>query len=872
MLQPGGTLGHYRIAEKIGEGGMGQVWRATDTVLGRDVAIKILPPEVADNAERIARFEREAQLLASLNHAGIAAVHGLHEAGGVRFLAMELVPGEDLAARIAAGVVPLGEALDIARQIAEALEAAHEQGIVHRDLKPANVKVTPGGKVKLLDFGLAKALDPMASGTASASMAARSPTLTMNVTLQGIILGTAAYMAPEQAAGSAVDRRADVWAFGVILYEMLAGRRLFVGETVSHVLASVLKDEPDFGALPESVPARVRELMRRCLRKKPRERLQAIGDARIVLEEALAGATDETAVHAAAGTAGGFRPWHVAAAAAVALALGASSMWWLGRAPAAQAPPRTVSDIILPNGMLVSALQLSPDGSTLAFVGREGSEATWRIWVRGLASQDLRQLPGTDAARGIVWSPDGHSIAFPAGSQLKRVDLEGGQPIRLTNIDGFSGGAWAKDAIVYSVGRNHGLMRIPPTGGEPVELTHTDGASSHVGPSLIDGGPRLFYTSMASSGTTGRVHLMSLEGGGDRDVMPTESHVEFSNGRIYYQRDTALLAKRFEPSTGAVGGEDAELIMRGVDPWGGGTFSLARGLLVFLPRGETEGSRITIYGRDGKVKDAIDTPTYLDDLTISRDGKRAAVAKFAPNEPNAIDVWTVDLDRKMLSRATFGDADDDPVFSPDGAKIAFAHDGDLFVRPANGSGEPALIVDSKHDIVACDWAQDGTIVYTDIEDGMDELFAVPATGGKPRRLTTTPFREMTPQISPDGRWLAYTSTESGDAQIYVARWPALDGKWRVSKESAAMPRWGGDSRGLYFLSRDRKIFRATIAAGAGEPALELPEELFHTNYAGNYTARNSRWAVSPDGSSFLVLEAPPGKEARTTSITLVTQP
>jgi serine/threonine-protein kinase len=330
---PGTTLLHYRLAEKIGEGGMGQVWRATDTTLGREVAIKILPAEVAGDPERIARFEREARVLAVLHHPGIAAIHGLHEAHGVRFLAMELVPGEELAARLAAGPLPPGEALAVARQLAEALEAAHEQGIVHRDLKPANVKLTPDGKVKVLDFGLAKALDPMSSGSVSSSALAKSPTLTLGATVHGVILGTAAYMAPEQAAGAAVDRRADVWAFGVVLYEMLMGRRLFAGETVSHVLASVLKDEPDFGAVPRETPAPVVRLLRRCLRKKARERLQSIGDARVVLEEVLAGVPDEVAPRPEA-HAEGSRRWRVLALAAAALAIGAlGPAYWLARTP-----------------------------------------------------------------------------------------------------------------------------------------------------------------------------------------------------------------------------------------------------------------------------------------------------------------------------------------------------------------------------------------------------------------------------------------------------------------------------------------------------------------------------------------------------------
>jgi Tol biopolymer transport system component len=315
--------------------------------------------------------------------------------------------------------------------------------------------------------------------------------------------------------------------------------------------------------------------------------------------------------------------------------------------------------------------------------------------------------------------------------------------------------------------------------------------------------------------------------------------------------------------------------MRGVSVERGGNFSLARGLLVFEAEWEGEGARVAVYGRDGRLKDAIDSETWLDDLTLSRDGRRVALMKDAgegQTGSGGFDVWTIDLDRKMFSRATFGTSDDDPVVSPDGTKIAFAHDGDLYVRAINGTGEPKLLVDSNADIVPCDWARDGTILYTDVETGTDDLFSVPESGGTPKRLTSTPFRELTPQVSPDGRWLAYTSNDGGDAQIYITRWPSLDGRWRVSKETAAMPRWGGDSRTLYFMSSDRKIYRATIEASGAEPTLALPEELLRTNYDGSYTARNYRWAVAPDGSTFYVLEAPPGHEARPSAISLVTNP
>jgi Tol biopolymer transport system component len=876
---PGTTLLHYRLAEKIGEGGMGHVWRATDTSLAREVAIKILPAEVAGDPERIARFEREARVLAALSHAGIASIHGLHEADGVRFLAMELVPGEDLSARIAAGPLPVPEALAIARQIAIALEAAHEQGIVHRDLKPANVKLTPDGGVKLLDFGLAKALDPMTSGTAPASGLAKSPTLTIGATVHGVILGTAAYMAPEQAAGGAVDRRADVWAFGVVLYEMLAGRRLFAGETISHVLASVLKDEPDFSAVPKDTPPAVVRLMRRCLRKKARERLQAIGDARVGLEDVLSGAPDEVVAPQVNAGARSLRIGGAVAIAAAALAVGAAgASFWLSRSPAPAGPPRTVSELGLPEGMIAHSVALSPDGSRLVFVGRAGAEATWRIWVRSLASRDVRQLPGTEGAASPFWSPDGRAVGFFADRQLKRIDLEGGRPLRLAAVESACGGSWGRDAIIYCSGWNErGLMRIPPSGGEPTTITRPGEREVHFGPSFLDGGPAFTYVCSPRDGEPGdmRLRAASLGGTGEREIMPAPSRAIYSEGKLHYLRDTTLLARPFDPASGALGGDDAEIVAEGLDGYRGGTFTLAPGLLVFGADREPAGARITVYARDGKVRETIDSDTYLDDLNVSDDGRYVAVMKSAAASQSAsdtVDVWTLDLARKIFSRSTFGENDDDPVFSPDGAKLAFAHAGDLYVRTTSGSGEPVLLVDSNDDIVTTDWTADGWIVYTDVDTGTDDMFAVPESGGKPRRLSATPFRELTPQVSPDARWLAYTSDEGGDPQVYLTRWPSLEGKWRVSKDSAAMPRWSRDSRTLYFMTQDRRILLATIAPAAAEPVLGLPEEVFRSNYDGSYTARTGRWAVLPDGSGFLVLEALPGQGSRSTSLILVTQP
>jgi len=672
-------------------------------------------------------------------------------------------------------------------------------------------------------------------------------------------------MAPEQAAGGAVDRRADVWAFGVVLYEMLSGRRLFDGETVSHVLAGVLKDEPDFSQLPADTPRSVLQLVRRCLRKKPRERLQAIGDARVELEAVLRGEADEppaAASAAAAAPSGRARPfWQIALVSIAALAVGAvGTVALIGRRAAPVPVPRTLSELPTPAGMTVLFPTLSPDGSTLAMRVTDSSRGGAQIWIRKLATGEQRALPGTGSGTRPFWSPDGQSLGYLDGAErwLKRIDLEGGRPVRLAKVGtGRSCGAsWGAGGIVYCDPATAALFRVAPTGGDPVELATPAKGEFFTLPQWLDDGRRLLYVHSKEEGTP-TIRVRTLDGSDESDLTATDMMPLVSGGRLYYGRGSTLLSRGFDAAAGKLREGDAEIVAEGVDDAGFGQFSVAAGLLVYAPLPERRGSRITIYDRSGKAVDRIDADGYLDDLSLSPDGRVAVLMKegtLSKGGGETIDVWQLDLERRIFDRLTYGESDDDPVFSPDGTRIAFAHQGDLYLKPANGSGEPKLLAKKLTDIVSTDWTAEGLILYSDIDNGAEDLFAIAAGGGEPRRVTRTPFNEYNAAVSPDGRWLAYASDEGGDVQVYLTAWPSLDGKWRVSSEKSAMPRWRGDGRELFFLAHNQRLMSATVALDGRVPALGVPKPLFEVHRQVTYFARTSRWAVMPDGNRFLVLE------------------
>ena len=870
-------LGPYEVHAPLGAGGMGEVFRATDSHLGREVALKLLPEGFADDPERHARFEREAKLLASLNHPNIATLYGLEHLDGQHVLVMELVEGEDLSERIRRGAISLEEAAPLAVQIARALEAAHEQGIVHRDLKPANVKLRPDGTVKVLDFGLAKAWE--ADG--SESDLSMSPTLTAHATAAGVILGTAAYMAPEQAAGQPADRRADVWAFGVVLWEMLTGRKLFDGETVSHVLASVLKDEIDLDALPADTPARIRELIDRCLRKKPGQRLQAIGDARVLLEEYVA-APERFAAAAGFGkaptavTARWLRllPWATTVALAAALIA-----LVVVRTPAPKVPMRF--QILAPENLTeVGPPTISPDGRTIAFDATDDKGAT-QIWVRAMDDLEARPVPGTEGSTRPFWSPDSRYLGFVAGGKLKKVPLSGGPPQTLADTPTGSDGTWSSRGVILFDGRaSDPIKRVAATGGTPQDLVAPDpeaGTTITAWPEFLPDGRHFLYT--VDGVKAGERFLMVGDVEGEEPahkLLEVTSLVRFAApDHLLFVRDDTLLAQPFDPASAEVKGEAVPLAEQlGSNGVGLSDFSASDDGTLVYRSGWTAQRRLVWVDRTGhEIGDAA-APAVYRDSALSPDGKLLAVGIEDARSDNR-DIWLVDLARGVSSRFTFDAArDSSPVFSPDGKTIVFGSNRgggsyDLYAKDAAGGGAAQELLKTEISVTPCDWSRDGHWlafhgpskdtgwdVWVLAMDGPEQGKAIPFVQGQ--------FTEALPRFSPDGRWIVYMSNESGQFEVYVKPFPGPGGKWQVSTDGGREPQWSADGKEIVYVAEGGTLVSVPVTTGTTFTASK-PHELFPVRLQP-ITIRN-RWLVAPDGQRFLLLE--PEGTSRSLPMTVV---
>jgi len=882
----GTKLGVYEVTSKLGEGGMGEVYRATDTRLRREVAIKVLPSAFTSDPERLARFEREAQLLAQLHHPNIASIFGIEESDGIRALVMELVEGPTLAERLEQGALPLDESLSFARQIAEALEEAHEKGIIHRDLKPQNVKTSREGKIKVLDFGLAKAMDPTGGATGSASQLAQSPTLTLGATVQGVILGTAAYMAPEQAAGGAADRRADVWAFGVVLYEMLVGRRLFEGETVSHVLAGVLKDEPDFALLPDDVPPRILRLLRRCLRKKPRERLQAIGDARLVIDEVLAGERDAEPVARGeiAPAPSRARTWGVPLAVAlVALAAGGvATRFWIG----VGAPPKVVRSSLLPpagrtlflNGLSPGPAVISHDGRHVAFVAQEpdGSRA---IWVRDVDSLVPRKLEGTAGAAYPFWSPDGRWIGYFSGD-LKKVPVGGGPPVTLAEARNAKGGGWsAKGTIVFAPDATGDLFAVSAAGGEAKQLTRladVEGDQSHRHPRFLPDGEHFLFVARRA-GKDPEIRIGSLDGTAPVPLVESVSNAEYASGSLLFVRGTTLMSQPFDPDRRTLSGEAVPLVEK---------IGLVASAELAIFSASSEGSLVFQAGEIGSQEQLIwrdRTGRPVGTLgergsqfhpRISPSGHEVAVGMTGP-EQSAPDIWVYDVDRGLRRRLTFTpEIEFGPVWSPDGTEIAFARSTattsyEVDAVPVSGSRESRRIVASEgRGVSPGDWSPDGAQLVLGYwgggGSGSPDLGRAPATGGQAEMLFDSEYSEGQGTVSPDGRWLAFSTNETGRDEVYVTSWPEPGVRYQVSERGGTYPVWRANGRELYFEDPSRQLC-ATAVEGSGRSfRVDSVDCLFELSVVG---VGGRQWDVSADGERILTVETQTSGEAE--SITLV---
>jgi len=860
-LQQGSMLSHYRLVEKIGEGGMGVVWKATDTTLDRTVAIKILPQALAGDGELLARFEREAKLLASLNHPNIAVIHGLHRAEGIHFLAMELVPGEDLSRRLSRGALPLNEALGVGRQVAEALEAAHEHGVIHRDLKPANIQLTPDGNAKVLDFGLAKSLE----GESVSGDPSMSPTLTSAGTRAGVILGTAAYMSPEQARGRAVDRRADIWAFGGVLYEMLTGRSAFAGETTSDTLAAVLKLEPDWTLLPRGTPGALRRLLGRCLTKDPKKRLRDIGEARVLIEEVQSGKTDWQGLTEEPGRAPGLGGMTVSLGALV-LALAAGYLGWRLK-PSPGGPPLRKFEIAVEVDGVPStpdnAPAISPDGSKIAY------SAGGKLFIRELDQLAPRELATGEEWEALFWSPDGSWIGYQAGKRLWKIPAAGGQSSVLAVMGhggGWSeGGAWQADGrILFNPGG--GLLEVSDQGGDPATILNPgkDESDFHDLSGLPSGRGVVFVVHRKAGFDTLAVRSVQ----GRKDILRQEGQSLFCpvyspSGHILYGRsptNPGIWAVPFSLEKLAVTGEPFLVV-----PYGGNPSASSDGTLVFVPGSTPQSTELVWLGRSGRIEGNLGPPRNQGpNPVLSPDGGRVALT-ILDGQGETSDIWIQDLARNTQTRFTTDPKSDSfPTWSPSGDKLVYTNgkgppDWVLMMKAADGTGEAETLVPG----FGAGFSPSGQFLAFTArgeETGIDLWYLAMGGERKPVPFLVTPAREMAPQISPDGNFLAYQSDESGRDEVYIKQFPGGKGKWQVSVNGGLCPRWARTGGWLYY-AEETAIMEVPVAT---RPLLRLgvPNRLFtrpplHASIAFGWLASIAfGWPggfdVTADGKRFLV--------------------
>jgi len=877
-VTPGTRLGPYEVTAHIGAGGMGEVYRATDTNLKRSVAIKVLPAAVSGEPKRLARFQREAEVLAALNHPNIAAIYGLEKSDGLIALVMEFIEGITLSDRIGLGRIALEEALSIATQMAEALEAAHEQGIIHRDLKPANIKVRPDGRVKVLDFGLAKLVDTPPVSSADSFVVSPATTITMpTMTMPGVILGTAAYMSPEQATGQAVDKRTDMWAFGCVLYEMLTGTRAFAGDEVSDTLAAVLRGEPDWDSLPRDVPDQIRFLLTRCLTRDRARRLSDAATVRFLLSETVPAPPADRPLWR-------FRFWPAWAIGVVAVLLMAAGAWLMtviARRPAVE-PPVTQLDVVTPPTADAFSFALSADGRQLAFVanGEHGSQ----LWVRSFDQASATPLAHTEGAIQPFWAPDGRALGFFADGKLKRIDLiTGGVPLPLADAPLPKGGTWNADGTIVFAPSNVGpLMRVAAGGGGVRAVTQlAHGQGSHRWPQFLPDGHRVLFLISVGQPEMHGIYVTSVDDRTLRRVMPAELGASFVSGYLLLVVQGVLSAYPFDVARGTVTGEPIRLGQSvGMDD---GTFrsgfSASTTTLAYRP-GANSRRQLLWLDRTGTVQGAAGPPdeNAPSNPELAPDGQRVALMRTFDGNP---DVWFIDR-RGVTSRFTFNPAiDSSPVWSPDGGRVVFRSTrngvSDLFQKPANGGSDERSLLISSESKTPLSWSQNGRYFLYGVQnpETAADLWALPMTGDPtPFPVLRSSFDEIEGQISPDGRWLAYVSNESGRYETYIRTFPEAGGQWPVSTSGGTQPRWRPDGKELFYVAPDAKLMAVPIRVAADAHGLDVgvPVALFQTHLAvgGNIPSAgfqaHAQYAVASDGRFLMNVQA---EDAVTTPIAIV---
>jgi eukaryotic-like serine/threonine-protein kinase len=881
-LGTGIRVGAYEVVSPIGRGGMGEVYRARDTKLHRDVAIKVLPDVFAQDRDRLLRFEREARLLAALNHTNIAAIYGLEEQGDSRLLVMELVEGPTLAERLASGPLPIDEALSVCAGIASGLEAAHEAGIIHRDLKPSNVKIRPDGTVKVLDLGLARVAE--SSGVAVDS--SLSPTLTTPATHAGVVLGTAAYMSPEQARGKTLDKRTDIFSFGCVLYECLSGRQAFFGETVSDTLAAIIKSEPDWSALPESTPREIRDLLRRSLRKDPKRRLHDIADARIDLEEdRTAGAPGEAIPATAPRPVRRVLAWGAGGAILGALITAAAFLLMRRPQPASAPAPTGVRAVLpLPPGDRVGvgnpAVTISPDGQTIVFQGiHQGSAALYRRALNGTGAELIR---GTEGGFSPFFSPDGQWIGFFTRRELKKVPLSGGTAVSLSWVPPVTaGGSWGRDGrIVITRKFNGQLDSIPESGGTLTPLARLDasrGERGHLFPQVLPGGGGVLFTLRRgrdfSDAEASDIAVLDLPTGKKTKVLEGASFARYGAGRLVFVRGSSVFWIPFDVSrlsaTGPAVALSENITVDGEERFGHFDVSPA-GTLVFVegPPSPPTTTTVLTLDRTGKESALPLPPGYYVLPRFSPDGGRITLTRW---EGVRGVIVTYERERNILSTLTPEPGTHFvPVWSPDGRRIAFTRFAEdmpvLSVKNADGSGEIERLTERSEDDAEFpnSWSPDGksmlyTVAYTADRGPKRKLASTDlwlVSPGDPRSARLwfeSPFRETGGAFSPDGRWIAYVSDESGVQEVYVRPYPGPGAAVKVSNGFAIEPLWSRDGRELYYRAGDsaEKVMAAEVRRAAGL-SISAPRLLFSSQLAvGGREDRYREYDVSADGREFV---------------------
>ena len=860
-IGPGTRIGSYEVVALIGVGGMGEVYRAHDSKLGRDVAVKVLPRDVCNDPDRVARLQREARVLAALNHRHIAAIHGLEEIDGSAALILELVEGPTLAERIAAGLLPLDEAVAIATQIAEALGAAHDKGIVHRDLKPANIKVTDVDTVKVLDFGLARMAvgDNMSDGVVP-------PTTTAHYTRQGVVLGTAAYMSPEQARGLPTDRRTDVWAFGCVLYEMLAARSAFGKATVSDTIAAVLERDPDWAALPPATPRAIRSVLEQCLEKDCKRRRRDVLDIALDLERSRrTPARDENTTVAQPPRRRGVATLALVAAIAVAAAAA-----WFGSRANIVAPEVAEFTVYPPRGttfpLEVGAPwpTLSPDGRQLAFVAVTANGVS-QIWLRPVGSTVAQPLGGAEGGARPFWAPNSRAIGFFADGKIKRIDLSNGNVQNVCDAPflGSMSATWGGgDVILFThVG---GLFRVPGSGGTPVialpDRSRQGDRYQPQNPSFFPDGRRFAFVTLRAKPEDSEICVGSLDSQETRCILRAESPARYASGYLLFGRDGVLRLQRFDPERFATSGAALPVSaarVRVTPVWRPPPFSIAADVLAFHPG--TAAAQLVWRDRTGATVATVAEPDDYGGWSASQDGRRVAVSRADPRTGN-VDIWLKEPQRDAWSRVTFDQADDSsPIFSPDGTRVVFASTrggiGALYVKATGAIGsEQRLATFDVTTVSPHDWSPDGRLILYNTfssKTGWD-IGVVPADGSSAGKLVIeSQHGERGGRFSPDMKWIAYDSTESGRREVWIQPFPPTGDRWQVSTTGGIGPKWRRDGKELFYVAADGMLMAMPIDPGAA-PVLGSATPLFQTLGREG----GAPFHVSPDGTGFLMPTPP----------------